>query len=61
MDQAQYQRQYDEYEACYNSAKTRLAEVDSQLAALVSKRGRLAGYLDAIRDQGPITAFNEML
>jgi len=61
MDQALYQRQYDEYEARYNSAMVRLAEVDSQMAALVSKRGQLAGYLDAIRDQGPITAFNEML
>jgi len=61
MDQAEYQRQYDEYEARYNETKRRIAEVEVHREALTAKRGKLKGYLDLLRMQGPIRTFNETL
>ena len=61
MDQAEYQRQYDEYEARYNETKRRIAEVEVHRDALTAKRGKLKRYLDLLRMQGPIRTFNETL
>ena len=61
MDQAEYQRQYDEYEARNNETQRRIAEVDARREGLTAKRGKLKGYLDMLSRQGPIRAFNETL
>ena len=61
MDQAEYQRQYDEYEARYQETQRRISEVEACREALTAKRGKLKGYLDMLRKQGPIKTFNETL
>ena len=61
MDQAEYQRQYDEYEARYHETQRRITEVEARREALTAKRGKLKGYLDMLRMQGPIRTFNETL
>ena len=61
MDQAEYQRQYDEYEARYQETQRRIAEVEGRREALTAKRGKLKGYLDMLRKQGPVRTFNETL
>ncbi len=61
MDQAEYQWQYDEYEVRYHEIQRRIAEVDVRREALTAKRGKLLGYLDMLRKQGPIRSFNETL
>ncbi len=61
IDQAEYQRQYDEYEARFNEAQRRIAEVEARRESLTAKRGKLKGYLDILRTQGPIRTFNETL
>lgn len=61
LDQTEYQRQYDEYEARYHETKRCIAEVEACREALTAKRGKLRGYLDMLRKQGPIRTFNETL
>ena len=61
MDQAEYQRQYDEYEFRYHETQLSIAEVDACREALTAKYGKLLGYLDLLRKQGPIRSFNETL
>lgn len=61
MDQAEYQRQYDEYEARYRETLRRISEVEARREALTAKRGKLKGFLDMLRKQGPIRTFNETL
>jgi hypothetical protein len=61
IDQAEYQRQYAEYEARYHETQRRIAEVEAQREALTAKFGKLKGYLDMLRKQGPIRTFNETL
>ena len=61
MDQAEYQRQYDEYEAQYHENQRRISEVEAHREALTSKRRKLKGYLDMLRNQGPIRMFNDTL
>ena len=61
IDQAEYQRQYDEYEARFHEAQRRIAEAEAHREALTAKRGKLKGYLDILREQGPIRTFNETL
>ena len=54
-------RQYDEYEARYHEIQRRIAEVEARREALTAKRGKIKGYLDMLRMQGPIRTFNETL
>ena len=61
MNQAEYQRQYDDYEARYHEAQRRIADVEAHREALTAKRGKLKGYLDMLRRQGPIRTFNDTL
>jgi hypothetical protein len=61
MDQAEYQRQYDEYEARYHETQRCIAEVDACREALTAKYGKFLGYHDLLRKQGPIRTFNETL
>lgn len=61
IDQAEYQRQYDEYEARFNESQQRIAEVEAHQEAMTAKRGKLKEYLDMLRKQGPIRTFNETL
>lgn len=61
IDQAEYQRQYDEYEARFHEAQRRIAEAEAHWEALTAKCGKLKGYLDMLREQGPIRTFNEAL
>lgn len=61
MDQAEYQRQFDEYAARFEAAKHRMAEADAQREALTAKRGQIMGYLQNLRGQGLISEFDEAL
>ena len=61
MDQAKDQRQYDEYEARFHETQRRTSVVEARRKALAAKRGKLKGYLDMLRKQGPIRTFNETL
>ena len=61
LDQAEYQRQYDEYSARFEATRSRINEVSEQREALIAKRGRLQSYLDTLKQQELITEFDEML
>ena len=61
IDQTEYQRQYDEYEARFNDTQRRIAEAEAHREALTTKRRKLKGYLDMLREQGTIRTFNETL
>ena len=55
------QQQYDEYKARYNETQRCIEELEARREALTAKRGKLLGYLDMLRKQGPIRTFNETL
>lgn len=61
LDQAEYQRQYDEYAARFEATKSRINEVTEQREALIAKRGRIQSYLDTLNRQELITEFDEEL
>lgn len=61
IDQTEYQQQYDDYEARFIETKQRITEVETRREALTAKYGKLKGYLDMLRKQGQIKAFNEIL
>ena len=48
MDQAEFQRQYDEYDACNHGTERCISEVDARREALTTKHGKLLGYLDML-------------
>ncbi len=61
MDQAEYQRQYDDYAARFSVARNRINEVSAQREALIAKRGQIQSYLDTLENQDMITEFDEVL
>ena len=61
MDQDEYNRQFAEYEARYNETRQRIADVESEQKQRIAKRGKLAEYLETLRNQGLISSFNETL
>ena len=61
MDQDEYNRQFAEYEARYNEIRQRIADVESEQKQRVGKRGKLAEYLETLKNQGIISSFNETL
>ena len=61
MDQDEYKRQFAEYEARYNEIRQRIADVESEQKQRVGKRGKLAEYLETLKNQGIISSFNETL
>ena len=61
MDQDEYNRQFAEYEARYNEIRQRIADVESEQKQRVGKRGKLAEYLETLKNQGLISSFNETL
>ena len=61
MDQDEYNRQFAEYEARYNETRKRIADVESERHQRIAKRGKLAEYLETLRNQGLISSFNETL
>ncbi len=61
LDQAEYQRQYDEYATRFEAARTQLDSINEQREALIAKRGRLQSYLDTLKRQELITEFDEVL
>ena len=61
MDQDEYNRQFAEYEARYNEIRQRIADVESGQHQRIAKRGKLTEYLDALKEQGVISRFNETL
>ena len=61
VDQDEYNRQFAEYEARYNEIRQRIADVESEQKQLVGKRGKLAEYLETLKNQGLISSFNETL
>ena len=46
MDQAELQRQYDEYDARNHVTERCISEVDARRDALTTKHAKLFGYLD---------------
>ena len=61
MNQDEYNRQFAEYEARYNEIRQRIADVESEQKQRIAKRGKLAKYLETLRNQGLISSFNETL
>ena len=61
LDQAEYQRQYDEHTARFEATRRRINEVSEQREALVAKRGRIQSYLDTLKPQELIAEFDEVL
>ena len=61
MNQDEYNRQFAEYEARYNEIRQRIADVESERHQRIAKRGKLTEYLDALKEQGVISRFNETL
>ena len=61
VDQDEYNRQFAEYEARYNEIRQRIADVESEQHQRIAKRGKLTEYLDALKEQGVISRFNETL
>ena len=61
MDQAEYQRQFDEYAARYDAARQRIVEIESAKAAMTAKRGQITQYLDMLQGQALIREFDETL
>lgn len=60
-DQAEYQRQYDEYAARFEATRRRINEVGEQREALIAKRGRIQSYLETFKYQQLISEFDEVL
>jgi hypothetical protein len=54
MDQAKYQRQYDDYATRFSAARDRINEVGAQREALIAKRGQIQSYLDTLQNQNLI-------
>ena len=61
QDQAEYNRQFAEYETRYNMLREKIAEVETERARRIAQRGTLKEYLATLRAQGPITSFDETL
>lgn len=61
MDQDEYNRQFAEYEVRYSEIRQRIAKVESEQKQRIGKRGKLAEYLETLRNQGLISSFNETL
>ena len=61
QDQAEYNRQFAEYETRYNMLREKIAEVEAERARRIAQRGTLKEYLATLRAQGPITSFDETL
>ena len=61
QDQAEYNRQFAEYETRYNMLREKIAEVEAERARRIAQRGMLNEYLATLRAQGPITSFDETL
>ena len=59
--QTEYQRQYDEYTARFETTRDQLHAINEQREALIAKRGRLQSYLDTLKRQELITEFDEVL
>lgn len=61
QDQAEYNRQFAEYETRYNMLREKVAEVEAERARRIAQRGTLKEYLATLSTQGPITSFDETL
>ena len=61
MDQAEYQRQYDEYEARFLEIQRRMADIDATREAMAAKRGQIMAYLGLLKEQGIVRSFDEAL
>ena len=61
VNQEEYNKQFAEYEARYNEIRQRIADLDSEQARRIAKRGKLTEYLAALKEQGLISRFNETL
>lgn len=61
LDQAEYQRQYDEYAARFEAIRSRINEVSVQREAFIAKRGQLQSYLETLKHQELIAEFDEVL
>jgi hypothetical protein len=61
LDQAEYQRQYDEYAARFEAVRSWIREVSEHGEALIAKRGRIQSYLKTLKDQQHIVEFDEAL
>jgi site-specific DNA recombinase len=61
MDQAEYQRQYDDYAARFSAARNRINEVNAQRETLIANRGQIQCYLETLKNQELIAEFDEVL
>ena len=51
MDQDEYNRQFAEYEVRYSEIRQRIAKVESEQKQRRGKRGKLAEYLETLRNE----------
>ena len=61
MDQAEYNRQFAEYEVRYSEIRQRIDKVETEQKHRIGKHGKQAEYLETLRNQGLISSFNETL
>ena len=61
LDQAEYQRQYDEYESRFLEIQRRMADIEAEREAMTARRGQIMVYLEALRAQILVKHFDEAL
>ena len=61
INQDEYQRQFEEYEAQYKEIQKRIGALDQQRTILLAKMDAIRKYIDTLRFQKRITGFNETL
>ena len=61
INQDEYQRQFEEYEAQYKEIQERIDALDQQRTILLAKMDAIRKYIDTLRFQKRITGFNETL
>ncbi len=61
LDQCAYQRQFDVYTSRHEGIQGQIAQVDVALEEMAAKQGKIKGYLELLREQGPVREFSEAL
>ena len=61
LDQAEYQRQFTEYEARYNETKAQIISLEKERDARAAKRGMVLQYIETLREESLVAVFDERL
>ena len=61
LDQAEYQRQFAEYDARYNETKAQIISLEKERDARAAKRGIVLQYIETLRAESRAAVFDERL